>query len=78
MAGRTLPNEAKSLLLRHLATAMYLTASKDKVSLQDRLQHTGTNWAICSKASPVHVHGPHILQAQHASLRCVAHDGPSC
>ena len=50
MAGRILPNEAKGLVLRHLATAMYLTASKDKVSVQDRLLHTGTNWAIISKA----------------------------
>jgi hypothetical protein len=51
MAGRVLGNETKGLVLRHLATAMYLTASKDKLLLQDRLQHTGTNWAITCKAS---------------------------
>jgi hypothetical protein len=51
MAGRVLGNETKGLVLRHLATALYLTASKDKLLLQDRLLHTGTSWAITSKAS---------------------------
>lgn len=64
-AGRALPIESKGLVLRHLPSATYLTAAKDKLLVQPRVLHRGANWSYVSK--PLEVCHSIAMQA-HLSL----------